>query len=102
MKDLWARASADKLVEYLIKNPAKIYMPNGVQIGLGHVPPSPTTMPVLVDMVLRVRNNLFHGDKQAIGLERDTLLLRASLSVIDMLLDANEQVRMEYETPLDP
>lgn len=102
VKDLWKRASADKATQYLIQNPAKIYMSNGAQIGLGHAPPSPTTMPVLVDMVLRVRNNLFHGDKQAVGLERDVLLLRSCLAVIDLLLDVNDHVRMEYEAPSGP
>jgi len=102
VKDLWDRSSAEKAVQYLIQNPAKVYMSNGAQIGLGHAPPSPTTMPVLIDMVLRVRNNLFHGDKQAAGLERDTLLLRSCLAVIDLLLDANDRVRMEYEAPSGP
>ncbi len=102
VKDLWTTASADKTIQYLIQNPAKIYMSNGTQVGLGHAPPSPTTMATLIDMVLRVRNNLFHGDKQAAGLERDTLLLRSCLSVIDLLLDANGHVRVEYEAPSGP
>lgn len=102
VNDLWGTASSNKTIQYLIQNPAKIYMSNGMQVGLGHAPPSPKTTATLIDLVLRVRNNLFHGDKQAVGLERDTLLLRSCLAVIDLLLDANGHVRTEYETPNGP
>jgi hypothetical protein len=50
----------------------------------------------LLEMVYRVRNNLFHGGKWPPQPERDGALLRASLAALAFFLDLSPRVREAY------
>ena len=96
----WDELRVDERVRYLIDRPALTYLSSNQIYGYGVSPPSPNNISSLVDAVLRVRNNLFHGDKQAVGAERDDRLLNACLAVLDTLLQAYPALKDDYEHPL--
>lgn len=54
-------------------------------------------IPWLLDMVQVVRNNLFHGGKQAPEPARDQELLKNSMIVLAACLDQNPEVKKYYE-----
>lgn len=45
----------------------------------------------------RARNNLFHGDKSNPNLSRNVQLFTAGLTIIEAMLNAHEDVRLDYE-----
>ncbi|HVZ28411.1 MAG TPA: hypothetical protein VG798_07115 [Rhizomicrobium sp.] len=57
----------------------------------------PVNMVELVAALNRMRNNLFHGDKQNPNLSRNAQLLTAGVEIIDAMLGAHPMVRQEYE-----
>lgn len=50
----------------------------------------------LLEMVYRVRNNLFHGGKWPVQPERDAELLSACLAALGHYVDLNTNVRRAY------
>lgn len=60
------------------------------------VEPSAVTLEWLLDMVYRVRNNLFHGGKWPPDPARDPELLEASEAVIAECLRLREDIRIHY------
>lgn len=52
----------------------------------------------LIDCCLTIRNNLFHGDKYGDGNKgRNEILLKAAAKILDSAINANDNVKYEYE-----
>ncbi|MBD2067228.1 hypothetical protein H6F93_06760 [Leptolyngbya sp. FACHB-671] len=62
-------------------------------------PPEPITLEWLLEAAYTVRNNLFHGGKWTSAIEepaRDEKLLRASLAVIKIAIEMDQDVQFHY------
>lgn len=57
------------------------------------------TLEWLLEMLYRVRNNLFHGSKQPFEPPRDRKLLEASLELIDLCLQLRDDLYEAYRKP---
>ncbi|CAN5905078.1 hypothetical protein BH23ACT11_BH23ACT11_04080 [soil metagenome] len=57
------------------------------------------TLEWLLEMLYRVRNNLFHGGKQPFEPPRDRKLLEAGLALIDLCLHLNNDLYKAYRKP---
>jgi hypothetical protein len=94
--DLFAHMKANRDTAYLINEPPK----KRVMVN-GHLDwraaKSPVNMAELAGALKRVRNNLFHGDKQNSHLSRNAQLLNAGLAIMERMLEANDEVRQAYE-----
>jgi hypothetical protein len=88
-------------VDYLLNQPPKKQVLEGDRIGWRDVPPDPQlprTEQVL-QMVRRVRNNLFHGGKflaRPQEGQRDELLVNYSLIVLRACVNLNAEVSAAY------
>jgi hypothetical protein len=60
--------------------------------------PSDADLRWLLEMVYRVRNNLFHGGKWPIDGTRDTVLVKSSMWVIAKCLELNGPLKSAYFT----
>jgi len=80
---------ADRSVRYLIDNPPNWLRYDARRDALEWEPygGGQDTANAVVWAPNRVRNNLFHGDKEFDGTERDADLLNGGLRAIDMILD---------------
>lgn len=90
---------------FLLENPPRIQIrEKGNKLGWSAQPNDEDrvyTYAFLIEMVGRVRNNLFHGGKHSrghmIGSEKDEKLLRVSIDLLDFAATKNKQVLSYYE-----
>jgi hypothetical protein len=62
--------------------------------------PSDADLPWLLEMVYRVRNNLFHGGKWPTDITRDTVLIQCSMLIIAKCMELHSPLREAYFTGL--
>ncbi len=97
-----AHAALGTAVEYLLDQPPKKQVLIDGQVHWKDVPPdnSLSRAERVLQMVRRVRNNLFHGGKflqgENNGGDRDRLLVEYSLIVLDACLPLHEGVAAAY------
>jgi hypothetical protein len=89
-----------KAVACLLDKPPKKQIVKG-DGSLGFRKPTETRRDIdwVLTLVCRVRNNLFHGGKSSereFYSERDGILMRSSLIVLNSCLDWNDQVKTYY------
>ncbi len=95
--NLFSGFEANPVSNYMIEfPPKKRVMVNGA-LGWREVK-KPVNMVELTEALSRVRNNLFHGDKQNPNLSRNAQLLNSGAAVMEAMLEAHNDVRLKYET----
>jgi hypothetical protein len=87
----------DPVASYIVTNPPRYRTLNKLGEFGWDEPEQITTMSDLCNAVKRARNNLFHGDKANWDASRDDKLLRASIKVIDCLLELAPEVKQHFE-----
>lgn len=99
---LYDRDSSKEYIEardYLLKHPPKKQVVVGREVVFRNCPANrgdPETMKLSV-YIRRVRNNLFHGGKFRYERPRDTKLIESSLTVLEVWVQCNEDVRRALE-----
>jgi len=85
---------------YLLdKPPERQYVKSDGSLGFKKPTETRRDIDWLLTLICRVRNNLFHGGKfsgRDFYSERDEILTRSSLIVLNSCLDWNEQVKKHY------
>ena len=85
------------VASYIVTNPPRYRTLNELGEFGWDEPGEINTISALCDAVKRARNNLFHGDKANWDASRDDKLLRASIKVIDCLLELAPDVKQHFE-----
>jgi len=89
--------------EYFLINPPNQQVLVGGRLGWNPQPPAKanTEPKLLIALVKRVRNNLFHGGKYNAQMHEETarseMLLRGSLLILDECLRVSPQVKNAYD-----
>ena len=94
--NLFPGFEANPTTAYIINMPPKKRVMVDDVLGWREVK-NPVNMVELVATLGRVRNNLFHGDKQNPSLSRNAQLLNAGIAIMDTMLTAHPEVRLHYE-----
>ncbi len=76
--------------------PERQQVANGVLQFVGEVAPDPVNSEWVLEMVYRVRNNLFHGGKWPAEPARDGELLRSCLDALSYYVDLKAEVTQAY------
>jgi hypothetical protein len=98
VSDVFGRLEQDADARYLVRFPPKIRVVDNGRLVWSTTTPQVKNLPDVCGMILRVRNNLFHGDKSGGGSERDEQLLIASIRALELMLEANDRVRDAYHS----
>ena len=96
------QALAQACESYLLNPPKKQVLANGSLAWSTDLPVDSTRQPeLLISLVRRVRNNLFHGGKYSGALHEETArneeLLRGGLTILDECLRINPHLRAAFE-----
>lgn len=93
---LFATLHDDPLAQHLIDAPPRKRIVLEGMLTWSDQPNACENMSDVCRTLRRIRNNLFHGDKGAVGAERDERLLLGGLVVMDALIEADVDIQASY------
>lgn len=90
-------AEPERIAPYLVRHPpARQHMADGELKFADETTPETVTSEWILEMVYRVRNNLFHGGKWPAEPARDGALLRSCLDALSYYVDLRREVSAAY------
>ena len=98
---LFTELRLDPAAQYLIESPPRERVLRAGILEWSDQPSACQNMSDVCLMLRRTRNNLFQGDKESVGSERDERLLLAGLVVMDALIEADAEIQVSY-LPVNP
>ena len=93
---LFQQLQNDPAARHLIDCPPKKRIVRAGTLAWSDQPNACADMSDVCLMLRRTRNNLFQGDKESVGSERDERLLLAGLVVMDALIEADVNIQSSY------